>query len=89
LLSTEGPKLVEGDVNKDNLVDFILLGAAGDPIKLYVQKPDGSFRLQPTSAFTNDAGFESTCGALFDYDQDGDSDFIVGSGGNEPRMPRT
>jgi len=89
LLSTEGPKLVEGDVNKDNLVDFILLGAANDPIKLFIQKADGSFRFQPTSAFNNDAGFESTCGALFDYDKDGDSDFIVGSGGNEPRMPKT
>ncbi len=89
LLSTEGPKLVRGDVNKDNLVDFILLNAAGDPIKLFIQKTDGRFGFKATAAFSDDAGFESTCGVLFDYDRDGDSDFIVGSGGNEPRMPRS
>jgi hypothetical protein len=88
MLSTEGPKLIKGDVNNDKLTDFILLGAAGDPDKLFVQKPDGSFHFQANTAFNNDAAFESTCGALFDYDQDGDNDLIIGSGGNEPRMPR-
>ena len=88
MLSTEGPRLIKGDVNKDKLTDFILLGAAGDPDKLFVQKPDGSFHFQSNPAFTKDAGFESTCGALFDYDHDGDADLIIGSGGNEPRMPK-
>ncbi len=89
MLSTEGPRLLRGDVNKDNLTDFILLGAAGDPDKLFIQKPDGSFHFQANAAFNRDAGFESTCGALFDYDRDGDADLIIGSGGNEPRMPKT
>ena len=88
MLSTEGPRLIRGDVNNDKLTDFILLGAAGDPDKLFVQKPDGSFHFQANAAFNKDAGFESTCGALFDYDQDGDADLIIGSGGNEPGMPR-
>jgi len=88
MLSTEGPRIIKGDVNNDKLTDFILLGAAGDPDKLFVQRPDGSFHLQPNIAFNKDAGFESTCGALFDYDHDGDVDLMIGSGGNEPRVPR-
>jgi hypothetical protein len=88
MLSTEGPRLIRGDVNRDKLTDFILLGASGDPDKLFVQKPDGSFHFQVNTAFDKDAGFESTCGALFDYDKDGDLDLMIGSGGNEPRVPR-
>lgn len=88
MLSTEGPRLIKGDVNRDNLPDFILLGASGDADKLFIQKPDGSFHFQQNAAFNKDAGFESTCGALFDYDRDGDADLMIGSGGNEPAMPR-
>ncbi len=88
MLSTEGPRLITGDVNKDKLTDFILTGASGDPDKLFVQKPDGSFHFQRNAAFEKDAGFESTCGALFDYDKDGDNDLIMGAGGNEPGVPR-
>ena len=47
MLSTEGPRLIRGDVNKDNLDDFILLGAAGDPCKLFIQKQAMEF---PVSA---------------------------------------
>ncbi|MEJ7681055.1 MAG: VCBS repeat-containing protein [Segetibacter sp.] len=90
MLSTEGPRLIEGDVNNDKLTDFILLGAAGDPEKLYVQKADGSFYFKPNAAFNKHAGtFESTCGALLDYDKDGDLDLMIGSGGNEIEMSKT
>jgi hypothetical protein len=89
MLSTEGPRLITGHINKDKLTDFVLLGAAGDADKLFIQKADRSFRFQPNAIFIKDAGFESTCGVLFDYDKDGDADLIIGSGGNEPRMPRT
>jgi hypothetical protein len=88
MLSTEGPRLISGDVNKDKLTDFILLGASGDPDKLFIQKHDGSFGFHGNTAFNKDAGFESTCGALLDYDKDGDNDLIIGAGGNEPALPR-
>ncbi|HEY6975966.1 MAG TPA: VCBS repeat-containing protein [Chitinophagaceae bacterium] len=87
MLSTEGPRLIKGDVNNDKLTDFILLGAAGDPDKLYVQSTDGKFHFTPTAAFNKNPGtFESTCGALLDFDKDGDLDLIIGSGGNEIGM---
>jgi enediyne biosynthesis protein E4 len=83
MLSTEGPRLVIGDVNRDKLNDFILLGAAGDPDKLFLQKPDGTFSFKENSSFIRDKGFESTCGVLLDLDSDGDQDLMVGSGGND------
>ncbi len=89
MLSTEGPRLIKGDVNNDKLEDFILLGAAGDPDKLYIQKSDGRFYLKPVAAFNKNPGtFESTCGALFDFDKDGDLDLMIGSGGNEIEMAK-
>ncbi len=44
MLSTEGPGLVTGDVNRDKLDDFILLGAAGDPDKLFLQQTRWHFQ---------------------------------------------
>ena len=89
MLSTEGPRLVTGDVDHDGKDDFVLLGASGDPCKLFLQKSDGSFQFKPTTAFINDKKFESTCGAFFDQDADGDLDLMIGSGGNEPEMDRS
>lgn len=88
MLSTEGPRLVMGDVNGDKLNDFILLGAAGDPDKLYTQRSDGKFHHKSVTDFTRDAAFESTCGALLDHDGDGDLDLLIASGGNEIQMDR-
>jgi hypothetical protein len=88
MLSTEGPRLVIGDVNNDKLDDLILLGATDDPDKLFLQKSDGSFQFKPNPSFTGDKGFESTCGALLDYDNDGDQDLMIGSGGNEIQRDR-
>ncbi|MBK7710835.1 MAG: VCBS repeat-containing protein [Bacteroidales bacterium] len=83
VLSTEGPRLVIGDVNRDKLDDFILLGAAGDPDKLFIQHSDGTFSFRENISFIKDKGFESTCGVLLDLDGDGDQDLMIGSGGND------
>lgn len=88
MLSTEGPRLITGNVNHDALNDLVLLGAAGDPDKLFVQRADGTFLFKPTAAFVKDKSCESTCGALTDYDGDGDADLMISSGGNELEMDR-
>ena len=80
--STEGPKIVKGDVNGDGAEDFILLGAAGQADQLFIDKK-GVYRKVEQSYFESDKNFESVCGTLFDADNDGDLDFVAGSGGNE------
>lgn len=82
LHSTEGPKLVSGDVNNDGLEDVILLGASGQSDQLLIYK-NGKYILSRQIAFETDKESESTCGILFDADEDGDLDFLAGNGGNE------
>ena len=81
--STEGPRIETGDLNGDGLVDFILLGAADDMDKVFIQNQNGTFHELANAVFGEDVSFESTCAALFDYDQDGDLDLVIGSGGND------
>ena len=82
-LSTEGPKVLTGDVTNDGLIDFLVLGAYGDRDKLFIQQKDGRFLevLQP--AIVADSIYESTCGVFFDPDMDGDLDILIAPGGNE------
>ena len=87
MISTEGPELVSGDINGDGLEDFVLLGATNDEDKLLLQRPNGTFRQVKISSFTQDSAFESTAGYLFDLENDGDLDLVIGSGGNEPGKP--
>ncbi|MFY0689733.1 MAG: VCBS repeat-containing protein [Cyclobacteriaceae bacterium] len=84
--STEGPKLVVGDINGDQLEDFIQLGATNDDDKVYVQQRNGRFRRIP-GIFNADKQYESTGGVLLDWDDDGDNDLIIVSGGNDHRRP--
>ncbi|RMG24990.1 MAG: CRTAC1 family protein, partial [Bacteroidetes bacterium] len=82
-LSTEGPRILRADVNGDRLEDVLLLGAAYDEDKLFIQQPNGSFVRRPNAAFRASKDFESSCGAFFDHDGDGDLDLMLGAGGNE------
>jgi len=83
MLSTESPRIVQGDVNGDGLEDFVLLGARNDEDKLFVQTTAGKFIRKTNEAFTISKMMESTCGAFLDADQDGDLDLMLGAGGNE------
>ncbi len=83
MLSTQGPKILKADINKDGLEDLILLGAKDDPDKLFVQEPNGHFMQTNIAVFEKDKNFESTCGAFFDFEGDGDQDLLIGSGSNE------
>ncbi len=83
MLSTEGPKLLEGDFTGDGREDFILLGASNDADKVFVQQANGTFKAMSQSVFEADKALESTCGVLADLDSDGDLDALIGAGGNE------
>ncbi|MEM9259575.1 MAG: VCBS repeat-containing protein, partial [Bacteroidota bacterium] len=82
-LSDPGPKVVKGDPNGDGLEDFLLLGSYDNADQLYLQQPDGSFRFEPNKSFELTAYYESSAGAFYDADGDGDEDLMIGCGGNE------
>ncbi len=83
MLSTEGPRIIKGDVNQDGREDFILLGAKNDQDKLFIQDANGKFLQKKIQHFVDSRAFESTCGAFMDLDKDGDLDLMIGSGGND------
>ncbi len=83
MLSQESPRLIKGDVNNDGLEDFIVLSAKDDEDKLFIQNKNGTFTKKSVPHFSATKEFESNCGALYDGDNDGDLDLMLGAGGNE------
>lgn len=82
-LSTRGPKLAVGDVNKDGLDDFYVCGAAGQPGQLMIQTAKGTFISIDESVFAPAAASEDVDAIFFDANNDGYPDLYVVSGGNQ------
>jgi len=83
MLSTQGPRMAKGDVNKDGLDDIYICGASGQPGALYVQTKTGSFIRTNEALLAKDSLSEDTDALFFDVDNDGDEDLFVCSGGSE------
>ena len=81
MLSREGPKAAQGDVNGDGLADLYIGGGANQAGQLYLQTANG-FKKKMQAAFAANTGIEETAVLLFDCDSDGDLDLFSGAGGN-------
>ncbi len=77
--SQNGPGMAVGDVNGDGLEDFWVGGAHVQPGKIFLQRSNGTFE----SREMTDEKFEDMGGLFFDFDNDGDLDLYVVSGGSE------
>ena len=82
-LSIEGPAYVSSDFNGDGVKDIFIGGAKLQSPKLLIQTSEGLFNEVDNLAFSQDSQFEDVDAAAFDFDQDGDMDIYVMSGGNE------
>ena len=86
MISTEGPKIIHGDVNGDGLEDFYIGSAKGDTSKLFLQTKEGRFVASRQPIFMAETYFETTGAVFFDADNDGDLDLVAVSGGNEEKL---
>ena len=82
-LSTEGPKIAVGDVNKDGLEDFYVCGASFQAGALMIQSKDGKFTERPIAVTSRIKATEETGAVFFDANNDGWPDLYVTSGGNQ------
>ena len=83
MLSTEGPALAVGDLNKDGLDDVFIGSSKRGKSSLFVQDGKGRFKALPQPALEKDSMYEDVDAAITDVNGDGNPDLIVASGGNE------
>jgi len=83
MMSTEGPAMSVGDVNKDGRIDIYIGGARDQAGSILLQLEDGNYEQSPQSAFTVDKAGEDINSVFFDADGDDDLDLYVCRGGNE------
>ncbi|WP_426484947.1 VCBS repeat-containing protein [Flavobacterium sp. 2] len=89
-MSTFGPVIAVGDLNKDGLEDYFIGGSATYSGKMFFQTKNG-FVEKNIPALELDKASEDTGALIFDADNDGDNDLYVVSGGyefliNDPKL---
>lgn len=77
-----GPGLTVGDVNNDGLDDFFIGNSKNEKGALFIQDKDGGF-VEMEGPWAEDKGFEDVGAVFGDFDNDGDQDLYVVSGGND------
>lgn len=83
MLSTEGPAMAVGDINKDGFEDLYLGASKGFKPVLMLQSASGKFSKMAVPAFDKDSLYEDVDAVWVDVNNDGNQDLVVASGGNE------
>ena len=80
--STLGPFITKGYINNDSLMDLYIGGSKGNSGKIYLNTGK-KFVYKPSKVFIDDSNYEDMESILIDFDDDGDEDLFVVSGGSE------
>lgn len=83
MVSTEGPALAVADINHDGLEDVFIGSSKREKSAIFLQQPSGSFSRSIQPALENDSMYEDVDATWADLNNDGHTDLIVASGGNE------
>ena len=81
MMTTCGPVMEVADLNQDGLDDVYVGGAKGSRGQLYLQQQDGSFKSKNLTEEKINLGCTDCDVKFIDFDQDGDLDIYLASGG--------
>jgi hypothetical protein len=83
LLSTEGPAIAVGHLDKNGLQDVFIGSARWKKSAIFLQEPSGRFLHTSQPALDKDSMYEDVGACWTDIDHDGNIDLVIASGGNE------
>lgn len=83
MVSTEGPALAVADINHDGLEDFFIGSSKNKKSVIFIQQPGGKFLKSSQPNLESDSSYEDVSACFADVNNDGNTDLIVASGGNE------
>ncbi len=83
MVSREGPALAVGDMNGDGLEDVFVGSSKGKKPALFLQTAGGRFSASHQDALAADSTYEDVDACWADMNNDGFTDLLVASGGNE------
>lgn len=83
MTSAEGPALAIADINGDGLEDVFVGASKSFHNAVYIQQTNGKFKPMPQPALLQDSMWENTDAIWADVNNDGATDLVIASGGNE------
>ncbi|HEX8355902.1 MAG TPA: VCBS repeat-containing protein [Segetibacter sp.] len=83
MFSTEGPALATADINHDGLEDVFIGSSKANKSVIFLQTLQGNFEKLSVPVLDYDSLYEETDACWTDVNNDGHTDLVVASGGNE------